>query len=290
MINLLLLIDDTTQEAGEDGTLNLKLFCFVVIFFSGFVGGLLPLKLKVNKEYLSFGNVISGGIFLAAGMTHMLKESIEGYEELRAENKWGPFPVPYFLCIVGILGTFFIEKISTPHSEMKHSHSFDMLDLTPEQSSESKRETNVNMYILALLLSVHSIIEGIALGIESHWEDTTKILIAIVSHKFFAAFALGVNLVKNKADSMKMTKMVVLFSSMTPFGILLGLTTLYTSPSSLLSVLIQAISSGTFIYIALVEVIVEEFQNHSNATMKFTLLSLGVLSMSLLSANEGHQH
>ena len=46
-------------------------------------------------------------------------------------------------------------------------------------------------YILALVLSIHSFIEGLALGVQSDVTQTTILLIAIASHKWIEAFAFG---------------------------------------------------------------------------------------------------
>ncbi len=76
---------------------------------------------------------------------------------------------------------------------------------------------------------------------------------------------------------------------MTPVGILLGLT-IFSSTGGLLSSSMNAISAGTFIYIALVEILVSEFeianQSQSDKYIKFGLVTLGIFLMSLLAASE----
>jgi len=143
---------------------------------------------------------------------------------------------------------------------------------------------------LALTLSAHSLIEGIALGVEDTIFDTSNILIAIVSHKMFAAFAFGVSLTKNKFPTERIVKMVIVFSLMTPMGILAGLlfqSSLQGSANSPAAECIKAISSGTFIYIALVEVIMEEFQSNRDKYLKFILLIIGSILMASLSSHGG---
>jgi len=89
--------------------LKFKLESLFYIAITALAGGLLPLKLRVKDRLLSLGNVLSGGIFLAAGFTHMLPEAVEGFKELELlEN----VPLPYILCMFGILLTFFIEKVA----------------------------------------------------------------------------------------------------------------------------------------------------------------------------------
>ena len=100
--------------------------------------------------------------------------------------------------------------------------------------------------MLVVTLSVHALIEGrrqiehkidvrlqqwlsnlfslgLALGVEDRISDATTILIAILAHKFFAGFALGVSLVKGNLTTRRVIQSVGLFAVTTPVGILLGL-------------------------------------------------------------------
>lgn len=246
----------------------------------------------------------------------MLHESIEGFKE--SNYRIGNMPVPYLLCLFGLLGTFFLERIAiTGHAHL-HNHNASAGSSVEDGSHElhdssahdsrgiNKKEENMNLYLLAIVLSVHSVIEGIALGIEDTKEDTTTLLIAIIGHKFFSyvscffeinccsAFAFGVSLAKSNINTEKFVKASALFGFATPMGILLGLTILQSS-NSLLSNRFQfcetinkrsmnAISAGTFIYIALIEIIMEEFEHANNKEpkdkyIKFGLVILGVILM-----------
>jgi len=291
-----------------------KLNCILIIAAVGIIGGLLPLKLKVKDRLLSFGNILSGGFFLAAGFCHMLSESVEGFSNFDLELFGTHFPAPYALCIFGILMTLFMEKVA--FSGHKHSHSIilDAGENSDTKSQEAERSRGIlkndrsientesphqhshthNMYILGLLLSVHSIIEGLALGIEDSLADTTSILVAIVSHKIFDSFALGVSLVKNGLNTDKILKIIAVFAFTTPLGIILGLTVLPNPTQSVVAEAVKAISSGTFIYIAIVEVILEEFESPKDRFIKFFLLVIGVIMMTAISSHphghEGHTH
>jgi len=280
-----------------------KIQCVIILFITGLVGGLLPIRLKVKDRWLSFGNILSGGFFLAAGFTHMLAESVEGFNRLEIVWFGKELPFAYLLCMFGILLTFFMEKVAM--NNHKHSHSpLDLVEVHPENGSHDAERSRgivkaegagvepqvLNMYVLAILLSVHSIIEGIALGIEDTLVDTTSILIAIAGHKIFDAFALGVSLVKNNVSAANLIKSVSIFAFTTPLGIILGLTLLPNPSESFFTEVVKAISSGTFIYIALVEVILEEFETSKDRFIKFFLLIVGVLVMTILSAHGQHDH
>jgi len=288
------------DEPSYEDVTGFKIKCLLIIFATGLIGGLLPLKLRVKDRLLSLGNTLSGGVFLSAGIAHMLPEAVEGFEKLDLQTK---LPVAYIFCMLGMLGTFFVEKVIVTG---RHSHSV-VLDM--EASSEESPAANHhyhasmsrgivktdkngvvgNSWLLPFLLSIHSLVEGAALGIEDNIADTTNVLIAIIGHKMFAAFALGVNLAKNNVPSDKLAKMVFVFAVMTPLGILFGLMAMWNTNQDLLAECVKALSAGTFIYIALVEVILEEFDNPRDKYIKFFLVIIGSLLMTLVS-NAGHTH
>eukprot|EP01116_Phalansterium_solitarium_P011886 TRINITY_DN27731_c0_g1_i1.p1 TRINITY_DN27731_c0_g1~~TRINITY_DN27731_c0_g1_i1.p1 ORF type:complete len:318 (+),score=130.15 TRINITY_DN27731_c0_g1_i1:50-1003(+) len=298
---------DAYADSGD--VLRFKIFSLLAIAATGMIGGLLPLRLRVSARLLSFGNVLSGGVFLAAGFTHMLSEAVEGFGRL--DVSWlGKLagPLPYFLCMLGLLLTFFVERVVQQHrhghnplDHVGHAHHASHAPALEQQASDESRgirkdSEQLNVWMLSVLLSVHSLIEGVALGIEDTVADTSNVFIAIVSHKAFAAFALGVSLAKHNASANVMFRFVAAFSLMTPAGIVLGVTAsaLQDSSNSIAAEAIKAVSAGTFIYIALVEVIIEEFDSAVSASrrdkiLKFIVLLLGATLM-CISSIHGHDH
>ena len=56
-----------------------KILTIILIITAGIVGGLFPTRKTLSKsggEKLSFGNAFAGGIFLGAGLLHMLPDSM----------------------------------------------------------------------------------------------------------------------------------------------------------------------------------------------------------------------
>lgn len=86
-------------------------------------------------------------------------------------------------------------------------------------------------------------------------------------------------------------KLIIMFSLFTPLGILLGF---FISSSRIVESTFLAISTGTFIYVACSEVIVEEFAVTRYRWFKFAAFMLGGAFISVLSiidaANGGHSH
>ena len=140
-------------------------------------------------------------------------------------------------------------------------------------------------YMMAMLLSMHSFIEGIALGVEETVVETLDVVMAIAAHKWFAAFALGVNLTRSRLDRTTLIHIVIIFSLMTPLGILIGIlvtSSLESVTQSLASEAVKAVASGTFVYVGLIEVIVPELDGPFDRKPKFGLVLFGATAMSYL--------
>ena len=117
--------DDHSAE-DEDSTahLNLKIGLLFVIFFEALVGGLLPLaivrSLPKMTGIISLMNAFSGGIFLTAGLVHILPHVVEVGEE---HEYGGKYPLSYTLVVLGYILVFFVERVlfhTHSHSEMDH--------------------------------------------------------------------------------------------------------------------------------------------------------------------------
>jgi zinc transporter 1/2/3 len=231
--------------------LQLKLLSFVLIWIFGFTGGLLPLKRSI-PWLLSLGNCFSGGVFLGAGLIHMLAEAVEGMREIGPQYE----KQAYIYFIVGILLPFAVERIVMSQIDTASL-------ISGMGDKEGSKKGSTSMYLLLLMLGVHALIEGAALGVQNNHDDTRAILYAILAHKFFAGFALGVSVMKANLSTWRYLQLITLFALTTPSGILLGVFVSAGSLNGFWAVAMQSIAAGTFIYVALVEVITEEFSSDS---------------------------
>lgn len=90
---------------------------------------------------------------------------------------------------------------------------------------------------------------------------------------------------KSRMPNKKILRMIVLFSSVTPLGILIGMllqTVLQGSTAAIISSILISFAAGTFLYVAIVEVIVEEFEKSEKKWTKLNLLLIGFAFMSVL--------
>ena len=107
-----------------------------------------------------------------------------------------------------------------------------------------------------IALSVHSIFEGLAAGLEMNVKDLLNIVFAIVVHKSAAAASLGISLVKTFPDNFTMVKWLIFtFSCASPLGVVLGM--IVANAGDIYCIVFSSLAAGTFIYIACTEVVVE---------------------------------
>lgn len=249
--------------------LEFKILAVIIIFMVGVTSGLLPLKFGVSKReklLFSIGNSLSGGIFLGAGLLHLLPDGIESLGGV------SDYPLAMLLA-AGSLGLLlFLEKVVLINTD---AHNMENIG----QSSAFEP------YLLALILSIHSVIAGAAFGIEQTILASAAIFIAIIAHKGGAAFALGISMERGAILRSRYIKVILLFSVMTPLGIFLGsvLSDAFGSNTGkVLEGVFDSLAAGTFIYVAVLDIIEEEFSIPGNEVLKFLSILAGLSLMAVL--------
>jgi zinc transporter 1/2/3 len=135
--------------------------------------------------------------------------------------------------------------------------------------------SSITPYILLIALSVHGIFEGIALGVMNTVKECSILFSAIILHKWAASFALGISFYKSGTEKDLFIKMILLFTSFGPLGIIIGM--IFSDAGNLIKGIMLSISTGTFIYVAASEVIVEEFSLSKKTNIKFLWFLFGGL-------------
>ena len=140
---------------------------------------------------------------------------------------------------------------------------------------------NMTPYILMIALSVHSIFEGMALGLSKNETDVINMMIAILIHKGAAGSSLGISLVKTFPNDFRLCRWLVFtFSIATPFGVVLGIA--LAGADDIYEVVFNSIAAGTFLYIACSEVIMHEFSAVGNRYWKLLAFLIGAAIITVL--------
>ena len=136
-------------------------------------------------------------------------------------------------------------------------------------------------FILMLALSVHSIFEGLALGMGKDMTSTVDMVIAICIHKGAAGTSLGISLVKTFPDNFRLCRqMILIFALATPIGVGIGMAVV--NAGDIYNVVFSSLAAGSFLYIACSEVIIEEFSIPGNRYWKLLAFFLGATTITLL--------
>lgn len=212
---------DVIQYTADMTLFAFKIFAALIIFLIALLGGLWPfLKKSVKELDFPMGESFSAGIFLSAGLLHMLPDSARAFSDAGYH-----YPFAFLIAAVGFLTLLFLEHLN--HSVKTH---FALLTL--------------------LMLSIHSLLEGAAVGLSASFITSFMIFIAIIAHKGAASFALSINLNRSGLSRTALWIGFGLFALMTPLGIFAGdwVTTL-TQFNDLLTPIFTALAAGTFLYI-----------------------------------------
>lgn len=255
--------------------LTFKILAIVSVLIVGAVGGLFSVKLsesKNSRKLFSLGNAFAAGVFLAAGLLHMLPDAHEGFED------FGDFPWAYLGCAIGFIMILFMERVVLAGHDA-------VSDSLEKHSASHGRKLSFHLIVLTAILSVHSVIAGVALGTENDLAHSAVILFAVLAHKGSASFALSVNLLKEGTVKKVVFKVISFFCFMTPIGIVLGMLidkAMSGTTQQITTASFDALAAGTFLYVSILGIAHEEFSTHQNKVLKFILMCLGIGVMALV--------
>ena len=259
---------------------EVKLALLILILAAGVAGGAFPLLRRGaarSDRLLGWGNAFAAGVFLAAGIVHMLPEADRVWSELG----WD-YPMAFALAGFAFAFMLLVEHVLLPeqaHEEV-HAPSGERFARIAEHHHD-----DLSAYAVLTALSIHALLEGLALGAEMNFARAIVIAIAIIAHKTASGFALGVSLVRSHIPPAQAWRLVALFAIATPLGGLLGAIVGETVEGRLgttLEAAFLSIAAGTFIYVATFDILRDEFPAPGGRLAKWLVLTAGMASMSLL--------
>ena len=138
---------------------------------------------------------------------------------------------------------------------------------------------------IAVVLSLHALIEGAALGVSETLPSTILIFTAIIVHKGSESLALAAHLHEILVFPKQAILVFLAFSAMTPLGILAGDFLTETSESirhPLLEPIFNALAAGTFLYIATLHKIHHQHLHEDIGKLReFIVMSIGLSAMAV---------
>ena len=128
---------------------------------------------------------------------------------------------------------------------------------------EKKMLTSLRSFLMVLALSIHSIFEGMAIGLEETEAGVWKLFLAVSIHATAIVFCIGTEMISSGTKKSQIVMYMVVLSIVTPIGVLIGIiVTVHMEQASgeyvLVIGLLQGPAGGTLLYITFFEVLARD--------------------------------
>lgn len=245
------------------------------ILVGALFGGALPLLGRVQRNDL--GLSFSAGVMLGAAFFHMLPEAAQGA---------GLSAIPFVL--VGFLFLFLLERFVLVHicaepgpAAAAHGPS---QGLALEQHGHAHGGAVCDVHTMGLAafvgLSLHTVVDGFALGAASSERALGfLVFLAILAHKVPSSFSLSSILRSEGYSRRRALLMNGAFATMVPIGAALYLLLRGLLHADSFTPLALAASSGTFLHLALSDILPDVHRRGGSKLKLSAALLLGIAVM-----------
>jgi len=232
--------------------LALFLYCAGILAGS-LVGGMVPLFADVRKR-MDVLLAFAAGVMLGAAFFHMLPEAVHqgGAQALAV--------VP-----LGFVALYTLERFVLVHA-------------CPEPDDGC--EVHGTMGLAAFLgLSAHTVFDGVALGSSVSAGLGGMVFLAVVAHKIPGSLSLASILVHEKRSPARVVLMLVALALMVPVGALAYFALRNVVDVTRLTAWALAFSTGTFLHIALADLLPQAHKKAGSRLLMVLALLVGVAAM-----------
>lgn len=228
----------------------------LAIFTTAQIGGLVPVFLtRLDENLLKLFVTFGAGLLLGMSLLHMLPEASH-----LIPNQFGIWFLAGFLILL------VLERFIMVHACEEHGCNYHTIGLTA-----------------FLGLTIHGLIEGFALASSLLVSGLGPlVLVAILSHKAPAGFALTSILRLSGKTRNQIILFVTGVSLSGPVGLLLAHFLLKAEDVEVMSGVLLAISAGTFLYIAACDLLPELHKNDGEKSKRLVAFFFGIF-LSLVS-------
>ncbi|XP_017291307.1 zinc transporter ZIP3 [Kryptolebias marmoratus] len=270
------------------------------------------------RRALALCNSFGGGVFLATCFNALLPAVRDKVDDVFKQLQiGGDYPLAETMMMVGFFLTVFVEQAILTFRKEKPS----FIDLETfnaggsEAGSDSEYDTPfissdgggghahahghhhahfapaelagagpLRLAGLVLALSAHSVFEGLALGLQEDGAKLGGLFLGVAVHETLAAVALGVSVAKASLGMKDAAKLGVTVSLMIPLGSVvgMGIESAQTLAGSIVSVLLQGLAAGTFLFITFFEILSRELEDKQDRLLKVLFLILGYAVLAVL--------
>ncbi|MEQ2271160.1 hypothetical protein XENORESO_000282 [Xenotaenia resolanae] len=295
--------------------LQVKIGALIGLLLLTLLFGFIPAKVKwfrdtngteAHRIVLSLISCFAGGVFLAACLLDIIPDYLSDISaELDAQKLETSFPLPEFIMAAGFFTVLILEKMVLSFRQMRgarderapllsengHGHTHSGAVTTPDLESSGhhvhvdfQAHSPFRSFMLFLSLSLHSVFEGLAIGLQSTDSKVLEICIAILVHKSIIVFSLSVKLVQSAVRPFWIAAYISVFALMSPLGIAIGISVMEAelAAGALIQAILEGLAAGTFIYITFMEILPHELNSAGNQVLKVFFILLGFTIMAAL--------
>ncbi|XP_036395272.1 zinc transporter ZIP1-like [Megalops cyprinoides] len=273
---------------------------------------------EIRHKVLSLVSCFAGGVFLATCLLDLVPDYlVEINEAFKSLEITLQFPLPEFIMAMGFFLVLLMEQIVLAYKDQSGGSLDERRALLVESNIQSYHKDSqgyshlhspfahgteelggsrgpggdgvhlhvdfnshsaIRSFILVFSLSLHSVFEGLAVGLQRDGHQVLEICMALLLHKSVIALSLALKLTQGRLRRAAVAGCILVFSIMSPLGIGLGvaLTESEATPQhQLICSTLEGLAAGTFIYITFMEILPHELGSPQNRIPKVALLLTG---------------
>ncbi|KAI8492460.1 hypothetical protein Bbelb_299130 [Branchiostoma belcheri] len=268
----------------------LKLLVLFIVFPLTLVASCLPVCLarrslrrkgelqhRKPSRVLRLLNCLAGGVFLGTCLLDLVPSVEEQLQTVVSSFvKFPGFPLAQFVIGAGLLLILSVEQFTAKYNDGQPTTTDRPADDTTEQDldlemdifshevehwgllgdeNRSHKTTNLRSWTLAIAISMHSIFEGLAVGLQQNVTDVLELVAAVALHKCVLAFGLGLTIVQSNLGKKSVAGIGI--GTLVEHGA-------QTSHSSVVSGVLQGLATGTLLYVTFLEILARELHGRDD--------------------------
>lgn len=287
---------DQISQTGQPTALLTTGYCLLIILAS-LAGGWIPAVVELTHTRMQTVISFVGGLMLGIGVFHLLPHSMHELPNATSASRW---------MMVGIVFMFVMLRLFHFHNHepvaADHDHDHDHDHHSTAECHSHGHSHGISWLGIAIGLSIHTLIDGIALGVSINSEASTATtatlfgfgtFLAIVLHKPLDAVSITSLMQAGGWSKSRINLVNVGFALMCPLGAAFTLLGVHQFPAFRQEIMGTALafSAGVFICISLSDLLPEmEFHSHNRVQLSVALaLGLG-LSWAITFLEPAHLH
>lgn len=249
----------------------------VILLAVSMAGAMIPHAKKMKDEQTHLLVALSTGIFLGLLFLMLLPEALEEIEHGGYDTH-----VAMYAILAGFVLIMMIEMV------MKHRH-MSGCGCQCCEDAHSHKITSISSFIG---LSVHAACDGLALAATFLAGEEVGLVatVGMCIHKFVVLFSLSTTMLLTDMDRRTEMRYLLGFSLITPIAGILFFLLFSGVDIEGISGIPLAFAAGTFMYVALCDMLPESFHRKNQDVRSFVLILAGIALIAIVSILFPHVH